>query len=334
MAQPRTSKTSSVTFGLETTFGTPVSTTRDFGLVQNFNWNGNNNLRRIHALSTVQTQFIEAGNFDAAGNIECIMQNSLPMFLVFGDASGETATSTDYKHQFNTARNTFGDGSTAGWRSFTMDSTDNLLGTSNDENLQFEGCIMNSGTFSLTTGNLLMFRGDWLAKDMTSESTAVSAVVDTLKPLNSFNATLSTGTDASEAAITNVQNFDFIVNRNVLKISGFNDRVPTRLEPEKQELEFRFTAAFTDETEHELFLGGTTPASTSTPNIPSMVFNANNGTSLGSGRLELNIDCKDCRYNAVGRSVRIGEWIMQDFTGWAIAPTDIFFVDDISDVSP
>lgn len=314
-----TGKHSHALFKKETTWGTAVVPDTDFGLVQNVTHSGDNGLIRAHGLSTTQTQIIEAGNFNASGTLEFIMQHGRILELLVGSPSAEAQTSSDYKHSFNTHDSLLD--------SFSLDASSSS--TADVKNI-YAGCLFNTGTISLENGGLLMFRGDWVAKTLANTTSASTAVVDNLRPLTAFQASLSAGADGSEATVVNVQRCEFTVNNTVERVYGYGSRLPTFGTNNNQELSFRFTAGFGDSVEHELFLGGTAPVGTSTPTLPSAVFNVNNGVSLGSGRLELNIDCNSCRFQSFSRPVAINGMIYQDFVAWPIGFTDLFFVDDIA----
>jgi len=78
-----------------------------------------------------------------------------------------------------------------------------------------------------------------------------------------------------------------------------------------------------------LFLGSTSPNATSTPTVDSMVFNANNGVTLGSGRRELNLELNGLSYDTSTKRTSIGGYVFLDLTGRATTIADTFSVDNI-----
>jgi hypothetical protein len=94
-------------------------------------------------------------------------------------------------------------------------------------------------------------------------------------------------------------------------------------------VEFEFTKAFDSVTEYELFLGGTSPAS-STLSSSSLVFNANNGETLGDGRREINIDLSTTKLSTHGEQKQLRGKVMQTFRGQATTINDVYTVDGIS----
>ena len=100
---------------------------------------------------------------------------------------------------------------------------------------------------------------------------------------------------------------------------GFGSQLPVgayRFEHRTYGIEF--TMAFRNNTDYQLFLGGaTTPTDTGGASVPSIIFNVNNGTALGSGRREFNIDFSNAAYYAFEKPTTMGDIIVQTFKGRA-----------------
>lgn len=322
-----TGKHANAFFAKETTWGTAVTPDTDFGIVQNITENMVNNLQTLHGLGTRATQFIEAGNFDTNGTVEFLIQHGRFLELLIGDLGStntpEVTTALDTVHKWASTHSNISGNIVP----FTLDHSFNNTA---DVLHQIEGCLLTSGTISMDLAGVLKFRGDWVGQKPTTSTTANATASDNLAVLPSFMATLTTGADASETTVTRVQNFELTINNNVQRLYGLGNREAQDGVDNNQEIEFRFTAGFGDDTEIAKLLNGTTPGTITTDTIPSVILTVTNSVALGSGLRKLLLDFADCRFERVGVTSRIGDFVFQDFVGKAIAITNIEFTDDVA----
>jgi len=316
-----TSKHAYVLIGQESTWGTPVTADKDVGLVQNLTMNESNNLKEIHAITTVATQAIVAGKYTAAGTLEANFQHGRLLEYVFGSVA-HAETTGDWKHTYSEAD---------ALPSFTLEDGYN---STSDSVQTYAGCRITSATIGLDLDGVITLSAEFVAKTVADTTSASSSVVSSLAPLPSYSASLKTGTDSSEATVAEVQTARITINNNAggeANIWGIGSRLATGSEPNGRTYEFAFTLGFSNQTEYELFLGGTSPAGTSTPTVNSLVFNANNGVTLGSGRLELNIELANVSYESVSKKTSVGSYILLDVTGKATGiQANTFSVDTIT----
>ena len=90
---------------------------------------------------------------------------------------------------------------------------------------------------------------------------------------------------------------------------------------------------FETTTEYDRFLGGTAPAED--PAEFSAVFSADNGVTLGSGRLEFYTQLAGVTYEENGKPVSVGDVVIQSFKGNAtgLGSNAAYFVDSITNTA-
>ena len=85
--------------GVESTYNTPVTTNKDFGIVGSISPSWNNNTIDVRKIGSREAADLIAGNFDASMTVEGTL-NSGAIFEAFFGQSTDTATTGDYKHTF------------------------------------------------------------------------------------------------------------------------------------------------------------------------------------------------------------------------------------------
>ncbi len=305
--------------GKENTQGSPVGCDKDIGLVQNFAPNETRNYMRIHSISQRNAVQLIAGKYDAKGTLEIYIQHGRIFELLFGSVS-HTETTGDWKHVFSEADTL---------PSITLEDGYN---SSSDIVKKYAGGMISSATINFGMDAPLSLSADLLFHKPTTSTSAQSAVISTL-PVHPFSwMSLKTGADGSEVTNTGVISGSITVINNLEKLYGIGSVLPEEIMSGLRTYEFEFRMKFKDKVDYELFLGGSTPTATGGGSIPSLILNSNNGTALGSGRREFNIDFSDAVYDAYDKPLKVGETIYQTFRGMAtkITSSNTWFVDNIS----
>lgn len=311
-------------FGKESTYGTPVAATKDIGLVQNFTPNGNNNLEPLRTIGTIDVQQLWEQQADLTGTLETIFQHGRIFEYITGGTVTHTTTSSDTKHEFALADDL---------PSMTIEEGFNA---SDDIEWIWHGVKLSQVTISYTNGAALKVNADWNAEDCDASGTSASSKsISTLAATAPWMGSLSWGTESSETGFAVVESLDFIFSAaegGEMRQTSATSRIPAASEANGRSMKFNFTVGFKDSTAYHHFLGSSSGVLNDGTEIADrgLVFNANNGVSLGSGRREINIDVSNCKINTTSRPTTLNGFILQSFEGEAETLDDFFTVDNIA----
>lgn len=319
-----TGKNAYALFGVESTFNVAVATTKDIGIITSITPDANNNIQEVRTIGNRQAQDLQAGNFDETIAMDGVLNSGAIFELMFSTQS-VVNTSLDYKHVF-IDRGTYELIDCAS--SFTM--RENYSGPSNIVFVH-SGCKFNTLGLSVEQGGLLEFTSEFLGSSVETGTTVGTEVTTSTKSLSGFNCTLSTGTAGSETTVGRVRTFELNFNQSLdaNDSKALGSRINQDLMEKNLETTGTFTITFTSTTEYERFLGGTSTSS-STPNDIGLVFSANNGVTLGSGRIELYVKLLGCQYESVSRTTTQDGAVEETFTYRATEVDDLYFVDSVS----
>lgn len=312
------SKHATFLIGQESTFGNAVSATKDVGLVQSFTPTDKRTIEEVYASGSRQVQELVAGKSDIDWDLDVNIQNGRLFEYIFGSV-GHTTTSADTKHLFTIATTL---------PSMTIESSFN---STSDEVFIYDGSKINSSTVSLDTNGILKLSSSGSSQGSSSATGAASAaVISSLALLHFKHSTLSTGTADSETSVGKLQTFNLNIDNSIEKVDASGTFVTQEMVEAELKISFDFTIMFENQTEYDIFQGGTTPQQS--PAKKGVEFNANNGVTLGSGRREFNAQFTEFLYEEVGTPVNVGESVIQSFKGIAtdIGTNGIFYVDNIS----
>lgn len=315
------SKHATYLIGQESTFGTAVSADKDVGLVQTFSPTDKRALEDVYAAGSREIQEIVPGKSSIDWDLDINMQNGRLLEYVFGTVA-HALTSSDTKHTFSVA---------VTLPSFT---TEYSFNSSSDEVFIYDGCKINSSTISLDTNGILKMKATGIAQGSSSATASASAaVISTLKVLHYKHASLKTGTAASETSVGKLATFNLSIENNLEQVDAAGTFVTQEAIASNFKMAFDFTMMFENQTEYDIFQGGTTPQLS--PTAQSAIFNANNGVTLGSGRREFEIQLNDFLYEEVGTPLNVGETIVQSFKGTAtnLGANECFYVDNIAEAA-
>lgn len=301
----------------ESVFGTAVTPTRDIGLIETFGIDDNNNTLPVEASGQRVAAELADGQYTAMLRCGMKYQHGRIFEYVFGGTTVHAETTSDWKHTFAVGTSL---------PSMTLGHSYNL---STDAVRTFNGVKVGNLTVEYALGQPIRIDWDGEAKSVDNSSTALTAVISSLKTLKSYHASLVYGTDDSESTVGKLESARFNFRNQLVRVDGAGSRESAGICADTLLIDFEFTMAFDDITEYEHFLGGTSPAAGDITE-KSLVFNANNGVTLGSGREEINIDLSVTKLVAHTESKQLRGKVMQTFRGQATTINDVFTVDSVS----
>jgi len=310
--------------GKESTYGTAVTTDRDVGEIQSVDPVNRNNLLRLHANGAREAQHIIPMKAEFGFDIELFLQHGRPLEYVFGSVA-HAQTTSDWKHTFSVATEL---------PSFT---TEYSFNKTTDAVFAYAGCKFNTATISVTTGGVLTFRGNAIAKTVdVSDTSASTAVISTLSPLASFQADVLIGASGSETSLADTQSWELSVNNTATPLDILNSRTISKLTANNLQYDIQFTQVFQSLDEYKRFLDGTTTGTAPDDDDwtgSSIILTANNNVNLGSGRREFYAKFAVFKYDEVTPPTRVGEVVIATFRAIPLALTDAYYVDNVSDTA-
>ena len=331
MAEIARSETTSVLIAKESTYGTPVSVTKDVGLVQNVNFTLNQNPITNFSLTSAELQDLDWGRVDIDGKIDVGFQHGRFIYYATGGTITHAQSTNDWKHTYALA-NTI--------PSFTMEVGHNLT---TDAVTTYEGCKVRQLTISCGgTDQDIKMSVDLIAQSAVTSTSATSSVISSLSKLKGWQTSISTGTAGAESALGNVQAFEFTINNAQLgemRNYKLSSRLADTADVMGRLMSGRFTVAIQNLTELKRFLGGAAASATSptdtgvSPTLYGLVINAHNNVAAGSGRIELKIDMSGVLYSVVGSPTQLGNYTLLEVEFIAKTMDDFFTYDTIADTA-
>lgn len=299
-------------------YGTPVSTVKDLGLIQSVTPANKREYTKVRAAGSREIQELVAGKSEIGLDVEVFIQNGRIFELLFGTKDSSNETTGDWKHIFSI-------GTTV--PSFTAEYSFNAA---TDAVFKSDGLKFNSGVISIDQGGILKFVGTATGQSVTTSTTASVAVISTLNVLAYKHLTLATGTIDSEASVGKLQSFSITYDQGNTPVDAAGTFEVQEVVGGDSEFTFEFSMMFENLTQYALFLGSTTPQSQ--PTATGLEVNANNGIVLGSGRREFNLQLTGVQYEEPGTPLAVGEVIVQTFRGTALGlgTNKCFVVDTVS----
>ncbi|MCP6727489.1 MAG: phage tail tube protein [Patescibacteria group bacterium] len=307
--------------GQEVTFGTAVTADKDVGLVQSFTPSDKRTIDEVYASGSRQVQELVPAKSGVTWDLDINLQNGRLFEYIFGAVS-HALTGSDTKHTFTIATTL---------PSMTIESSFNATV---DKVFIYSGGKINSAVVNLDTNAILKLSSSGMSQGSSSATaTASAAVISSLAVLHYKNSTLSTGTADAETSVGKLQTSNINIENNIEEIDAAGTFVTQEMIAASLKIAFDFTMMFEDQTEYDIFQGGTTPQQD--PAKKGVEFNANNGVTLGSGRREFNAQFTNFLYEEVGTPVTVGESVVQSFKGIAtgIGTNGVFYVDNIAEAS-
>ena len=310
----------------ETTFNTTVSTTKDLGIIGELSPDLNNNIIPVNQIGSREAAALVAGNFDGALSIDGTLSSGAPFEMFFGQAT-DAETTGNYKHTFIDTSST--ELVLSLLKSYSISENYDSV---SDIGVLYGGCSMNSLDLSITLNEVVSISGELLAANATNSASIGTKVLNTTTPLSFSQCYLSTGVLSSEVAQNLVSDFSISLANNIdyNDIRGIGSRIAQGALPKMLEITGDFTMKFANTTEANRFLGGSSAVTTGTPAPTSIIFNAHNGVTLGSGRIELYIRLVDCQYESLGRTISSDGIVEESYSYRATSISDAYFVDQVA----
>ena len=311
--------------GEESTFKTAVTANKDLGILATTDVSEENGTIDVRGIGDRESCALVPGNYGATISVDGTLNSGAILEMFFGQST-DTETTGDYKHTF-VDRGTLDIAADA--KSYTVQlNLEDSAGT--DYTFDYAGVKCNTLDITLEVGNPITFSAELLAATVTTGTTLGTEVKTSTVPLTFAQATLSTGTEGSETSLGQVQSFSISFNNNMSldDIRELGSREASALIAKNLETTGEFTLTFQNKTEAERFYGSTTPQNTLTD--VGIVLNANNGVTLGSGRVDFYIKLLNCQYESLGRTISQDGVVEETYTYRAGNIDDIYFTDAVS----
>lgn len=310
MTYPGTVKT--VLIGKESAWGTPVSATKDIGLVTDVSMNLSREVIESMGLGAIDVQAINGGMVDVKSGVTVEFQHGRLLEYIFGTVAHATSGS-DEKHTFTISSTP---------PSFTMESGNNLA---TDTTLTGAGFLVESAEFNVEMNKVLTLKCDLVGKTVTSSASASAAVLSTLPVFPHPLVTIQ----INDVTATEVQKFSVKIVKKVERSGGMTSALYQQGHAVELHIEFSGTLGFQDKTHQELWLGGTTPAATANPTAYDVTLDAKNGVAYGSGQRALFLDLQSSIGSTFDEVASIGNLTFFDIAGKAVLK-ECYSVDNIA----
>jgi len=301
-----------ILIGKETTWGTPVTTDKDIGLVQDIGDEFNREIIQSKGLGAIESQQVSSGNVELNHSFTVDAQHGRLLDYALG-AAAHAETTGDWKHTFTIADQS---------PSFTLESAED---STVDTTLKTSGNIITSLEISTALNQNLRFICETQAKTGISSASTTAASLSSLVVFPQSLVTVSVNT----VAATEVQNASIKIIKTGNRSYGVGDVVPQQGHASDMEFEFNASLGFAAVTFQELFMGGTSPSGT--PTVFEFEIDADNGTALGSGQRRVLCTLENCM-GGFSKSATIGDLIFIDVTGSGTLK-ECFSVDNIQNTA-
>lgn len=290
------SHSSVVLIGKETTKGTPVSATKDIGIVQEIAPNFSREVLESLGLSSIEALQVTAHSLDLGGTARVEFQHGRLMEYIFGSV-GHATTGSDTTHTFTISDDP---------PSFTLENSENMT---TDVVLKDAGCMIDSAEFSGGLNQNLQLRIDYKCITTASSASSSAAVESTLTVFpQAMQHILLNAVEATE-----VQSFSIRVSKKIERSYGLGTVLAQQIQATELRIEFQAQLGFANVTFQELYLGGTSPASS--PAAATFEMNCHNGVTLGSGRRQVQVVLGNCYFTTFSKNKSIGNLVFIDLAG-------------------
>lgn len=298
MAYPSTTEVYLIT--KESVKGTKLAGTKSMGRLQSVSVSVDNEVISSDSMNSIETQAVNLGIKSVSHTVTVEYQNGRPFEFAVG-TSTPVATSSDYKHTFAI------DDVPA---SFSADSGEDL---STDTCLHIGGNIIES--LELATALNKNVTVSFTAKGMnvTSDTTCPAKTEDSIAVLPHANTHISiNGVEATE-----VQNASVTIEKKTVQSGGIGSTAIVSNHATGLKFKFKASLGFDAKTYQDMVVGDT---------FAGFIFNAHNGVTLGSGRVEVKLTLATCKLSKFEKTASIGELVFASLEGEGIL-SELFTVD-------
>jgi hypothetical protein len=285
-----------VEYRKETTYGVDAAGTNyAFGHEINIDINRKNNMIEVLGLNDVNVKALLEGKYEGMVTINGVLANARWLGMFWGASA--TTGSAPHTHTF-TESNTP--------PSVTIENGINL-GTT-DSVCKLLGCVLDSLNLKCAVGEPIRFTAKFFYKNE-AEGTSLdgSPANETETPFTFANATVAM---PAGTTLTNVQNLDINLNRNVSRVYGLNSRFLTNVIFGKRGYEVILDKTFEIATILEQFYGSTT-APNATVAESTMNINITNADT-GSAERHIEIQLAGVKPNEFSNPQKPNELIVEN----------------------
>lgn len=288
-------------FGLESSYGTGGTTNKDLGLIQNFTVAPEGTISEHHGQGQAKAVAVKNGLVTPKGTFELEYQHGRILeYAIFGGTTTHVPTSTDITHTLVWAETLPSLAWEASYEAGTTDIVQKGI-----------GLVFGRTTINSTLDGVVKITGDWNAKTIDNSATSVTAaVVNTAYPLGGFECSLSIG----GTAVDFVQSWSLTHNPNTKTIHGEGSRVPSYISSHSRNVSFSARIGLSATTDINRFLGSGGTISTTEPASTAMIFAADNGITLGSGKRAITLNLSACYYRYTVTAAK-NDFVMYDIEG-------------------
>ncbi len=292
-----------VLIGQESTWGTAVTADKDIGLVTDISDNSSKEVIESRG-TAIETQQINAGSEDHGSSITGEFQHGRLLEYAIGAVS-HTETTGDWKHTFTVSGTP---------PSMTIESSDNLT---TDTVLKGEGMLVESYELTTALNQVVTFKCELKGQDQVSSSSSSAAAVSSLTVFPHSQVTIT----VNSIPAAEVQDFTVKFPKKVERSWG---QSVLAVQGHATELKFEFSGklGFQSVNIQDIF-----DASAFTT-----IFDADNGTALGSGQRQVKITLGNCELDTRNKLASVGSLTFIDISGKGTL-TEAFSVDNISSAS-
>jgi len=305
-------------FSKETTYGSVLTPAKDIGLVKSFTDSADHAYEARFGQGSAKDIYIKGGYTVPKATLDIEMQHSRPIeWLLYGGTTTHSSTSGDTTHTFV-------------WSDMLPSLSCEVgdpLGTSTTAIVDTvaTGLVGNSTEISLDYKGPLKLRTDFIGQNINlSGATVTAPTVSAIAPLGGFQGSMKFGA----TAVDYLQNWSITGNANTKDIPAQGLRNPSWVASHDRHFTFKATIGLENSTYLAEVLGSTSAITTSEPATQAITFGADNGVTLGSGKIALSLLLSGCEFK-YDRKADTGEFVTYDLTGSGV-PSTCTFVDQIA----
>lgn len=294
--------------GKQTDFTTAATTDKDAGLIlTSITPSVSAEVQESQGIGDLETLKVTDGVATPALSVEGEFQHGRLLEYVFGSVS-HAETTGDWKHTFSVASET---------PYMTAEIGHSL--TAADTVIDIDGLAVNSATIRSALNEKVTLSVEFQGRTASTGASASSISQSTLQvfPHDLVSVTIDGNTPAE------VQDVEISITKTLASSGGLGSLSPQQLHPGEFKVSFTATLGFSAKTYHDLMVDRTSHA---------FVFDADNGTTLGSGQRQLYVSLQDCLLTEMSNAVQVGSLVFVTISGTGRLNT-AHSVDNIADTS-
>jgi len=310
---------SSFLFSRETVYGDATAPAKSIGrITKGYEPTANPGYVEGMYLSSIEMQTNVPTHYDFEGSVDFDIAHFRFLDYVFGGTTTHAETTGDYKHTF-VAANTI--------PSMCVDMS---MDATSDSIFRYPGTAVKTATINFNIDKPMNASLDLTSKTSDiSDTSATAAVIETLDVFTPAMTSISVG----GSTVTLTKDMTLTIEENIADAKYLSSPLRQHATPMHRKYAMTYSMDFSDMTEYNRFLGGTSPQVL--PASFTTIINSNNGITLGSGRQEFNIQFTGCNYTQADVKHPSDGLVSVDFTivGKALTADQCFSVDNITNVN-